>query len=176
MVFNATFNNISAISWRSVLLVEEIGGPEENHRPVASHWQTFSIVIKNDRILNFMHFRHTVLVVMCIILFYLIRVNGLKHHRKMGLWRAFLVFLIRSEFKYILLYWQQHCSPCYMWGLVFYLEQELHTFPEHLRSPPVFSGVRVTRSLVLYVCLVDHCLSFWSVYLRYQRGNQNPYI
>jgi hypothetical protein len=35
MVFNATFNNISAISWRSVLLVEETGGPRENHRPVA---------------------------------------------------------------------------------------------------------------------------------------------
>ena len=32
-----TFNNISAITWRSVLLVEETG---ENHRPVASHWQT----------------------------------------------------------------------------------------------------------------------------------------
>jgi hypothetical protein len=28
MVFNATFNNISVISWRSVLLVEETGGPE----------------------------------------------------------------------------------------------------------------------------------------------------
>jgi hypothetical protein len=42
MVFNATFNNISVISWRSVLLVEETGGPEENHRPVASHWQTLS--------------------------------------------------------------------------------------------------------------------------------------
>jgi hypothetical protein len=27
-------------------------------------------------------------------------------------------------------------------------------------SPPVFSGVRVTRSLVLYVCFVDLCLSF----------------
>jgi hypothetical protein len=27
MVFNATFNNISVISWRSVLLVEEIGVP-----------------------------------------------------------------------------------------------------------------------------------------------------
>ena len=27
MVFYATFNNISAISWRSVLLVEETGGP-----------------------------------------------------------------------------------------------------------------------------------------------------
>jgi len=37
MVFNATFNNISAISWWSVLLVEETGGPEENHRAVASH-------------------------------------------------------------------------------------------------------------------------------------------
>jgi hypothetical protein len=30
MVFNVTFNNISVISWRSVLLVEETG---ENHRP-----------------------------------------------------------------------------------------------------------------------------------------------
>jgi hypothetical protein len=29
MVFNATFNNISAISWRSVLLVEETGVPGE---------------------------------------------------------------------------------------------------------------------------------------------------
>jgi hypothetical protein len=37
MVFNATFNNISGISWRSVLLVEEIGIPGETHRPVASH-------------------------------------------------------------------------------------------------------------------------------------------
>jgi hypothetical protein len=26
---------------------------------------------------------------------------------------------------------------------------------EHLSSPPVFSGVRVSRSLVLYVCFVD---------------------
>ena len=34
MVFNATFNNISAISWQSVLLVEETGVPGENHRPV----------------------------------------------------------------------------------------------------------------------------------------------
>jgi len=40
------------------------------------------------------------------------------------------------------------------------VEQELLTLPEHLSSPPVFSGVRVTRSLVLYVCFVDPCLSF----------------
>jgi hypothetical protein len=37
MVLNATFNNISAISWRSALFVEETGVPVENHRPVASH-------------------------------------------------------------------------------------------------------------------------------------------
>ena len=37
MVFNATFNNISVISWRSAGLVEE---PTENHQPAASHWQT----------------------------------------------------------------------------------------------------------------------------------------
>jgi len=37
MVFNSTFNNIAVTSWRSVLLVEEIGIPGENHRPAASH-------------------------------------------------------------------------------------------------------------------------------------------
>jgi hypothetical protein len=35
MVFNATFNNISAISWRLVLLVKEIRVPRENHLPAA---------------------------------------------------------------------------------------------------------------------------------------------
>ena len=39
MALNTTINNISVISWRSVLFVEETG---ENHRPVASHWQTLS--------------------------------------------------------------------------------------------------------------------------------------
>ena len=42
MMFNATFNNISAISWRLVLLVEESREPEENHRPAASYRQTLS--------------------------------------------------------------------------------------------------------------------------------------
>jgi hypothetical protein len=37
MVFNANFNNISAISWQLVLLIEEIGVPGENHHPAASH-------------------------------------------------------------------------------------------------------------------------------------------
>jgi hypothetical protein len=34
MVFDATFNTISVISWRSFLLVEETGIPGENQRPV----------------------------------------------------------------------------------------------------------------------------------------------
>ena len=43
ILFNATFNNISVISWQSVLiLVEEIGVPEENHRTVASQSLTSS--------------------------------------------------------------------------------------------------------------------------------------
>jgi hypothetical protein len=33
MVFNATFNNISIISWRPVLLMDETGIPDENHGP-----------------------------------------------------------------------------------------------------------------------------------------------
>jgi hypothetical protein len=49
MVFNTTFNNISVISWRSVLLVEETvllveetGVPRENNRPALSRCQALS--------------------------------------------------------------------------------------------------------------------------------------
>jgi len=42
MVFNATFNNMSVISWRSVLSMEETRVPAENHQPVASHQQFLS--------------------------------------------------------------------------------------------------------------------------------------
>ena len=37
MMSRPTFNNISVISWRSVLFDEDIGVPGESHRPVASH-------------------------------------------------------------------------------------------------------------------------------------------
>ena len=37
VMLNATFNNTSVISWRSVLLMEETEIPGENHRPFASH-------------------------------------------------------------------------------------------------------------------------------------------
>jgi len=37
MVFNATFNNISAISWQSELLAKKTGVPGESNRPATSH-------------------------------------------------------------------------------------------------------------------------------------------
>jgi hypothetical protein len=40
------------------------------------------------------------------------------------------------------------------------VEQGLLTLPDHMSSTPVFSGVRVTRFVVLYVCFVDRCSSF----------------
>jgi hypothetical protein len=42
MVFNATFNIISVILWRSVLLEEETRVPGENHWTAINHWQTLS--------------------------------------------------------------------------------------------------------------------------------------
>ena len=45
MVFNVTFNNISAIlSWRLVLSVEETGIPGENHRHAASNFLNVEII------------------------------------------------------------------------------------------------------------------------------------
>jgi hypothetical protein len=41
------------------------------------------------------------------------------------------------------------------------VEHKLLTLLEHLSSLPGFSGVRGTRSLVLYVCFVDRCLYFF---------------
>jgi hypothetical protein len=43
VVFNFTFSNISDISWRPVLVVEEAGVPGENHWPWASNWSTLSL-------------------------------------------------------------------------------------------------------------------------------------
>jgi hypothetical protein len=65
MVLNAIFSNISVISWRSVLLVEENGVPGENHSPAASHLQTLSHYVVSSaflreriRTLNFIVDRH----------------------------------------------------------------------------------------------------------------------
>ena len=63
MVFNATFNNISVISWRSVLLVEQTGVPGKNNRTVASYWQTLSHNVGFEYILTWAGFKLTTLVV-----------------------------------------------------------------------------------------------------------------
>ena len=94
---------------------------------------------------------------------------------------ATMTWLIAME--YLCRKWPRICSTCrttsrsfpHWWvingcatrltGQVPLVEQELLTIPEHLRSPPVSTGVRVTRSLVVCLCFVDRWLSFffWSL-------------
>jgi hypothetical protein len=53
MMFNATFNNISAISRQSVFLVEETGVPVKNNRLAANHWSNLSLnVVSSTSRLN----------------------------------------------------------------------------------------------------------------------------
>ena len=64
MELNATYNNISVISWQSFLLVEETRAPSENHWPVPSHWQTLSHTVMLYRVhLAWAWFELTTLVV-----------------------------------------------------------------------------------------------------------------
>jgi len=60
MVFSTTFNNILAILWRSVLLVEETG---ENRRPVPSHCQTLlhNVVSSTPRMIAYVVFNQTII-------------------------------------------------------------------------------------------------------------------
>jgi len=45
IVFNANFNNISVISWWSVLLVEDMGLPEENLPQVIDKLLSHNVVL-----------------------------------------------------------------------------------------------------------------------------------
>jgi len=59
MVFNVTFNNISIISLQSVLLVEEIGVPRENHWTAAINWNIVESGVSSQYNLNkCIHFRN----------------------------------------------------------------------------------------------------------------------
>jgi hypothetical protein len=134
MVFNAIFNNISAISWWSVLFVGKTGTPRANHRPVASHWQTLShnVVSSTPR-----HDRDS---------------NSQVIDTDCRGW-------YKSNYHTIM----TTTAPTYKRNNRFITSRAGTAYPSG--APPVFSGVRVTRSLVLCLCFVDRCLSFffWSL-------------
>jgi hypothetical protein len=44
------------------------------------------------------------------------------------------------------------------------MEQKLLTLSNHLSSPAVLSGFRVTRSSVICICFVDRCVSFCTLF------------
>ena len=64
-MFNATFNNISVMSWRPVLVVEEAGVPGENHRPWASNWKHLRLRVEWTLFCNIQSWvrTHAVLVI-----------------------------------------------------------------------------------------------------------------
>ena len=63
MVYNATFDNILAISWCLVLLLGETGVLGENHRPAANHRQTLSHKVVSSTPRHQSGFKLTTLVV-----------------------------------------------------------------------------------------------------------------
>jgi hypothetical protein len=154
--------------------------------PLQRHCKLFSVLIYCNKIgfrykymLNVQHFR---LATNIALNYYL------RHVNNCDLW-----YIEPSE-TLILRSWLITGFVSRLTRRVSLVEQELLTLPEHLSSPQVFSGVRVSRPLVLYVCFVDRCLSFIYQHFndacicyisdsicrrsvwRYQRGNQNPYI
>ena len=49
MVFNGTFNNISGVLLRSVLLLKEIGVPGENHKKIIMPPPPFLVFFKRNK-------------------------------------------------------------------------------------------------------------------------------
>ena len=74
--------------------------------------------------------------------------------------------MVISVFHFIIIYYVLNkltdsnwivCWNHSLWGR----DMLLLILPEHLSSPPVFNGIRVTRSSVLCMCFVDRCLSLY---------------
>ena len=102
MVLTATFSNISAILWQSVLLVEATAVPRENHRPATSHWQTWAHIM-------LYRFKYNVHVCLAI--------NGISIWYKCS---CYLWDLIQKKTKgmymYMLYHHIQWCSFKYIFG------------------------------------------------------------
>ena len=81
--------------------------------------------------------------------------------------------------KYINVYFNLCFYSIIVYKVNYFHNYSVHTFvlptlPEHLSSPPVCSGVDVTLSLVLCVCFVDHCLSFYAFSLGHCQCSRIP--
>ena len=71
-----------------------------------------------------------------------------------------LLFTYMFSVLYNCQYFDRICLYIWVMRRVSCKKQDIPAIHNHLSSSPVFSGARVTRSLVLYVCFVDSCLSF----------------
>ena len=83
---------------------------------------------------------------------------------KITIYTYYVLYMHSLNLSFILKCWlskdQNKYGP-YLFNLhVFCICIRRFGYSEQLSSLPVFSGVRVTRSLVLCVCFVDSCLSF----------------
>jgi hypothetical protein len=150
---NATFNNISIISWWSVLLVEETGGPGENHWPVTNHWQTLShiivhlttsVVIDTDCIGSCKSNYHTITTTTALLV-----IKRISKQVHLFLNYSYIVVIKVckqcTDVQYDFHTRSYLCRLAITWR-VSHVKQEMLTLPDHLRSLPFLSMVRVARS------------------------------
>jgi hypothetical protein len=116
---------------------EGTGIPGENNRPVTSYWQTLS-----HKVVSFKPTKLTIWKV---------------YSKYWPTTRQFLPMSHKNNLKFLHKVQDHREKTKFDSRRVSLVEQELLTLPEYPSSPSVFSGVRVTRSLVLCVMF---CRSF----------------
>ena len=118
MVFSVTFHNISVIPCTSlsVLLVEQIGVPGGNHRPVASHWQTVSQNVASSIIIIATH--ATFILFWCLFYssFVMVIDNESRFPIMYGIMKVNPRLIIRLDFAD---YWLNRSKDSH-WTLLFY--------------------------------------------------------
>jgi hypothetical protein len=104
MVFNATFNNISVISWCSVLLVEETRAPKENYFPF---------------LLSLMKIRYIFLIMT-----FVQNLNVVATCAFFVCYKIILWFFTRLKICILLVNYTKRCNPC----LLITLEKRVKIF------------------------------------------------